>query len=308
MAVDSMRHLMAIVDDRYQIRSINQALAEKLGLTAGQTLLSPCFENLHSTGEPPRCCPLQREKYNGGKHLQERSESLFGGQYLVSVSPLKDRLGTVTGCIYVARSQTECERHRLERDERRESMRALMQKAEQLIFVQDAEARYLFFTATPGPGDAPVDVIGRSPEDLFEPAAALRMVDRVRQVAREGKEFMELTSINVGEQVLLFVDQLAPLRDAGGSITAVATLSKRMTERNYGGEELSSSSKASRELTQRETGILRLIASGLTSAQIGERLGISRKTVETHRTRIMQKLDIHKTSALVRYAAKAGLL
>ncbi len=61
-------------------------------------------------------------------------------------------------------------------------------------------------------------------------------------------------------------------------------------------------------LTGRESEILRLIASGLTNRQIANKLFISIKTVETHRTNIMQKLDVHTTADLVRYAIKTGLL
>ncbi len=61
-------------------------------------------------------------------------------------------------------------------------------------------------------------------------------------------------------------------------------------------------------LTGRESEILRLIASGLTNKQIAYKLFISIKTVETHRTNIMQKLDVHTTADLVRYAIKTGLL
>jgi two-component system response regulator NreC len=55
-------------------------------------------------------------------------------------------------------------------------------------------------------------------------------------------------------------------------------------------------------LTKREKEILFYIADGLNNAQIGERLFISARTVDTHRTNIMQKLDIHDAANLVRYA------
>ena len=61
-------------------------------------------------------------------------------------------------------------------------------------------------------------------------------------------------------------------------------------------------------LTERESEILRLIASGLTNKQIAGKLFISIKTVETHRSRILQKLDVHTTADLVKYAIRKGLL
>ncbi|MCP4750666.1 MAG: response regulator transcription factor [Proteobacteria bacterium] len=61
------------------------------------------------------------------------------------------------------------------------------------------------------------------------------------------------------------------------------------------------------QLTRRETEILKLIATGLTNKTIAADLHISVKTVETHRTRIMRKLDLHNVAELVRYAIKEGL-
>ncbi len=61
-------------------------------------------------------------------------------------------------------------------------------------------------------------------------------------------------------------------------------------------------------LTKRETEILRLIAQGLKSSQIAEKLFLSVRTVNTHRTNLMQKLDIHDRAGLVRYAIEKGIV
>lgn len=60
-------------------------------------------------------------------------------------------------------------------------------------------------------------------------------------------------------------------------------------------------------LTEREKQILSLIASGLTNRQIANKLFISIKTVETHRNRILQKLGVHTTADMVKYAIKSGI-
>mgnify|MGYP001134390993 CR=1 FL=1 len=61
-------------------------------------------------------------------------------------------------------------------------------------------------------------------------------------------------------------------------------------------------------LTKREREILQYIAEGYTSPKIAQALFISRKTVENHRANIMEKLGIHDTAGLVRYALKIGLV
>jgi len=61
-------------------------------------------------------------------------------------------------------------------------------------------------------------------------------------------------------------------------------------------------------LTPREQQIMRLLAEGLSTKEIASELYISPKTVENHRANIMDKLDLHSTIELVRYAAKLGLI
>jgi two-component system response regulator NreC len=61
-------------------------------------------------------------------------------------------------------------------------------------------------------------------------------------------------------------------------------------------------------LTEREREILKLVAEGFTNNQIAERLVISPKTVDTHRTHVMDKLNLHSRAELVKYAMRRGLL
>jgi two-component system response regulator NreC len=62
------------------------------------------------------------------------------------------------------------------------------------------------------------------------------------------------------------------------------------------------------ELTPREREVLTLIAEGLTSRQIAERLVVSPKTVDRHRENIMAKLNLHSRVELVKYAIERGLI
>ena len=61
-------------------------------------------------------------------------------------------------------------------------------------------------------------------------------------------------------------------------------------------------------LTDREREVLQLIAEGLSSKEIAGKLGVSLKTVDSHRSNLMEKLDIHKVSGLVRFAIRTGLV
>jgi len=61
-------------------------------------------------------------------------------------------------------------------------------------------------------------------------------------------------------------------------------------------------------LTSRERQVLQLVGEGKSTREIGTLLGISVKTAESHRARLMRKLDIHETASLVRYAIRRGLV
>lgn len=61
-------------------------------------------------------------------------------------------------------------------------------------------------------------------------------------------------------------------------------------------------------LTPRERQVLQLVGEGKSTKDVARLLGISVKTAESHRARLMHKLDIHETASLVRYAIRHGLI
>ena len=61
-------------------------------------------------------------------------------------------------------------------------------------------------------------------------------------------------------------------------------------------------------LTARERQVLQLVAEGMSTKEVAAFLNVSFKTAESHRTRIMSKLDIHGTAGLVRYAIRQGII
>jgi two-component system response regulator NreC len=70
----------------------------------------------------------------------------------------------------------------------------------------------------------------------------------------------------------------------------------------------SKSDRPADPLTARERQVLQLIAEGKSTKDTASVLGISVKTAESHRMRLMQKLNIHETASLVRYAVRRGLI
>lgn len=97
---------------------------------------------------------------------------------------------------------------------------------------------------------------------------------------------------------------LEALREvARGEIYISPGLSRQVADSYLGGE-----ARAASPLSPREREVLQLIAEGRTTKEVAATLYISFKTAESHRQRIMSKLDIHETASLVRYAIRNGLI
>jgi DNA-binding NarL/FixJ family response regulator len=69
-----------------------------------------------------------------------------------------------------------------------------------------------------------------------------------------------------------------------------------------------SAARRSNPLTERERQVVTLIAEGNSTKEVAALLGISVKTADCHRTRIMDKLNLHQTATLVRYAIRQGFI
>jgi DNA-binding NarL/FixJ family response regulator len=89
----------------------------------------------------------------------------------------------------------------------------------------------------------------------------------------------------------------------GGSVYVSPGMSRALVDAVRNNTEMRSD-----VLTGREREVLQLVAEGKTSKEIASVLDVSVKTAETHRANIMNKLDIHETAGLVRYAIRRGMV
>ena len=99
-------------------------------------------------------------------------------------------------------------------------------------------------------------------------------------------------------------DLLGAIREVQrGAVYLSPGISKTVVDAYVGKSELPPD-----PLTDRERQVLQLVAEGKTTKEVAEVLGLSVKTANSHRTRIMQKLEIHETASLVRYAIRRGFI
>ena len=86
------------------------------------------------------------------------------------------------------------------------------------------------------------------------------------------------------------------------------SISKRFDRLNPKSTTHAGGMKKVAQLTSREMEVLQLIAEGKANKETADELGIGTKTVEKHREHLMEKLDIHDTAGLTRYAISAGVI
>jgi DNA-binding NarL/FixJ family response regulator len=186
-----------------------------------------------------------------------------------------------------------------------------------------------------------MQVVGQAStgEEGVEKARLLRPDVVVMDLAMPGMDGLEATRLIAAQtpapRVLVLTSQaeddfLLPVLEAGGSgfvrktsadedlIHAIRTVARnevflypsatRLLLRQYRAVEDKSTDRPLDRLSDREREVLALTAEGFSSAEIGKKLFLSPKTVDTYRARLMQKLGLSHRSELVRLALQTGLL
>ncbi|KKH94437.1 histidine kinase, partial [Methanosarcina sp. 1.H.T.1A.1] len=107
---DIVPDLIAILDAEYGVVRANKAMAARLGVTPEECIGLTCYRVVHGMDEPPSFCPHRQLLEDGLEHTKEVREESLGGDFIVTVSPLHDSEGKLTGCIHVAHDITERKR------------------------------------------------------------------------------------------------------------------------------------------------------------------------------------------------------
>jgi PAS domain S-box-containing protein len=104
---DAVPDLIMILDTQHRIVRVNRAMAVKLGVPPEDAVGLTCHERIHGTKRPPLFCPNTRLMADGRQHAVEVFDEGFGGDFIISVSPLHDGEKRLIGSIHIAHDITE---------------------------------------------------------------------------------------------------------------------------------------------------------------------------------------------------------
>jgi DNA-binding NarL/FixJ family response regulator len=136
---------------------------------------------------------------------------------------------------------------------------------------------------------------------------ALSMLDHEKYILR----MMEAGSLGYGLKNMSKLELVHGLKMvAGGNRFICSEIAYALISRagSVAESPLENNQKQPGDLSKREIEVLRLIADGLTAAQIADKLFTSKRTIESHRQNLLEKTQSKNTAALVRYAASVGLI
>jgi PAS domain S-box-containing protein len=141
---DAVPDLIAILDTNYRVVRANRAMAAKLRMKPEECIGLTCYNVVHGTTKPPSFCPQREMLKDGSEHTAEVCEDCLGGYFIVSVSPIYNSEGKLTGSIHVARDINE--RRVIEEALRQseEKYRNIVETANEGIFMLNAELKVIY--------------------------------------------------------------------------------------------------------------------------------------------------------------------
>ncbi len=116
--------LIAILDRERRIVQLNRAMAERCGIPKEEAVGMRCYEVLHEAGCPMEGCPSEQMFRDGRNHEKEIYEKKLDSHFWITVTPLRDMDGEITGCVHVCRDITE---HKRAEDEKKAIQAKLIQ-------------------------------------------------------------------------------------------------------------------------------------------------------------------------------------
>jgi PAS domain S-box-containing protein len=129
---DLIPDMITILDKKNKILRANKAATEKLGTSKKNILGSHCFQCVHGKQESPSFCPHAMMLKDGKEHMADFYEEKLGMDMLVSVTPIYDKDGNITGSVHIARDITEHKKKEKELNKLNRTLDALSRSSQEM--------------------------------------------------------------------------------------------------------------------------------------------------------------------------------
>ncbi len=199
---DAVPDLIAILDTNFRIVRINKTMADRLGVDPEEAVGLYCYKTVHGLDEPPSFCPLSKLLKNGKEHTVEVHEDRMGGDFIVSVSPLHDSEGKLTGSVHVARDITQRKLAEEALKESEEKFRRIFHNANDMISLNlmnedGMPGRFLEVNdvANERLGYTRNELLNMSPPDIVAPEKRAEMPGNARVLIENGHNTFEIVHL-----------------------------------------------------------------------------------------------------------------
>jgi len=233
-----------------KILRCNRATATIVGKRREEIVGRYCFEVVHGTKKPVPDCPITRMRKSLMRETMELERK--GRWFDVTVDPVLDETGELTGILHIVRDITERKKTEELLRESEEKYRTLVESSPEMIYFIDEQGtvRYVNNTALAMFKGGREAVIGKHLRDLYPPAIAEQHHQVIRAIIKSGRpvshEFLE--EFPTGKR---WIDaRLSPVRDSKGTIIGVLGLSADITERKQMEQELIKSREHYQDLVE----------------------------------------------------------
>jgi two-component system cell cycle sensor histidine kinase/response regulator CckA len=236
---DAVPDLIALLDEDYRIVRVNRALAERLGLQAGECVGLTCYKAIHGMDKPPDICPYMNGLLDGKEHVAELALERLGGDFLVTHSPLRDVSGRPVGSAIVARDITARKQAEEALRESEDRYRDLVEHSEDLICTHDLEGRILSLNEPPAKvlGYTRSEILGMKLQDILAPEVRHECDEYLARIQRVGAaQGLMLVQSKSGDKRLW--EYHNTLRTEGVATPIVRGLAHDITERKRAEEAL----------------------------------------------------------------------
>ncbi len=252
------------------------------------------------------------------RQYQKKSGERFWVEVSTSDGSDLDTIGFVIAT-WIDITERKNAEHELQESEK--TSRALLDAAPDSAVLIDLEGNIIDINriAANRFGKGRGELVGKKLLDIMPPAESLERKKHIEKAIRIRRRI----NFEDEHEENVYANQIRPVFDDNKKVARLAVFERNITQRkriearlNHAFHEITSSirtfvpiseSTIQTNLSARESAITRLLAEGKTTKEISLELGISVKTVETYRTRIMQKLEIYTVAELTKYAIREGL-